>query len=101
MAKTYHAVHVVVKFEEDSGNLEVLHNLNLPWGAPLQEPQWISPLVIVNAAAGGKAAPVHTVKVKDGNSIEIGRVASGPGTDVTYDIWIYRQQADSSWFSRL
>ena len=101
MAKQFHAVHVQAKFDEDSGNLEVLHNLNLPYGAPLQEPQWIAPLVIVNAISGGKAAALHTVKVKDGNTLEIGRVTSGPGTDVTYDIWIYRQQADSSWFSRL
>jgi hypothetical protein len=97
----FHAIHVQVKFEEDSGNLAVLHNLNLPYGAPLQEPQWIAPLVIVNAISGGKEAPVHTVKVIDGNTVEIGRVNGGPGTDVTYDVWIYRQQADSSWFSRL
>ena len=100
MAK-YHAIHVLLKFDEDSVNLPVLHNLNLPYGAPLQEPQWIAPLVIVNAIAGGKAAPVHTVKVIDGNTVEIGRLNSGVGTAVTYDVWIYRQQADSSWFSRL
>jgi hypothetical protein len=41
MARTFHAVHVQVKFEEDSGNAAVLHNLNLPYGAPLQEPQWL------------------------------------------------------------
>ena len=97
----FHAIHVQVKFDEDSLNLPVLHNLNLPYGAPLQEPQWIAPLVIVNAIAGGKAAPVHTVKVIDGNTVEIGRLNSGVGTAVTYDVWIYRQQADSSWFSRL
>jgi|ERR1017187_5419054 hypothetical protein len=97
----FHAVHVQIKFDEDSGNAEVVHNLNLPYGAPLQEPQWIAPLVICNALSGGKAAPLHTVTVKDGNTIEIGRVNGGPETALTLDVWIYRQQADSSWFSRL
>ena len=100
MAK-FHAVHVVVKFEEDSGSIAVVHNLNLPYGAPLQEPTWIPPLVIVNPISGGKAAPLHTVTVKDGNSIEIGRLNGGPETALALDVWIYRQQADSSWFSRL
>ena len=95
----YHAVHVRVAFLDDSGNLEVVHNLNLPYGAPLQEPEWISPLVIVNALTGGAAAPLHTVTVKDGNTLEIGRTASGPGTAVTYDVWIFRPKTDSSWFS--
>jgi hypothetical protein len=97
----FHAVHVIIKFDEDSGNAEIVHNLNLPYGAPLQETAWIAPLVIANAISGGKAAPRHTVTVKDGNTIEIGRVNGGPETALTLDVWIYRQQADSSWFSRL
>ena len=65
------------------------------------EPQWIVPVVVVNAISGGVVAPRHTIRVKDGNVLEIGRVATGPGTALTLDVWIYRQQADSSWFSRL
>jgi hypothetical protein len=95
----FHGVHAWVAFLEDSGNLEVRHNLALPFGAPLQEPEWILPLVIVNAMKGGPAAPLPTVTVKDGNTIEIGRVASGVGTAVTYDVWIFRPKSDSSWFS--
>ena len=95
----FHAVHVRVQFADDSGNLEVVHNLALSWGAPLQEPTWIYPVVIVNAVTGGAAAPVHTVTVKDGNTVEIGRVATGAGTAVTYDVWIFRPKTDSSWFS--
>ena len=98
-AHKFHAVHARVAFLDDSGNLEVQHNLARPWGAPLQEPEWVSPVVIVNAVTGGPAAPLHTVKVKDGNTLEIGRVATGAGTAVTYDVWIFRPKSDSSWFS--
>ena len=55
--------------------------------------------MIVNAVTGGPAAPLHVVKVKDGNTLEIGRVATGAGTAVTYDVWIFRPKSDSSWFS--
>jgi hypothetical protein len=101
MARKFHAVHVQVKFDEDSPSIEVVHNLNLPYGGPLQEPQWIVPVVVVNAISGGIGAPRHTIRVKDGNVLEIGRVATGPGTALTLDVWIYRQQADSFWFFRL
>ena len=99
MAKKFHAVHARVAFLDDSGNLEVQHNLALPWGAPLQEPAWVAPLVIVNAVSGGAAASMHTLTVKDGNTVSIGRVASGVGTAVTFDVWIFRPKSDSSWFS--
>jgi hypothetical protein len=95
----FHGVHVWVKFLDDSGNLEVQHNLALPYGAPLPEPEWIVPVVIVNPFTGGPSASVHTVKVKDGNTLEIGRLATGAGTAVTYDVWIFRPKSDSSWFS--
>jgi hypothetical protein len=95
----YHAVHARVVFLDDSGGIDILHNLALPWGAPLQEPEWVAPLVIVNAVTGGKAASMHTLTVKDGNTVSIGRVATGPETAVTYDVWIFRPKSDSSWFS--
>src|ERR1039458_8758642 len=98
-AHKFHAVHARVAFLDDSGNLEVQHNLALPWGAPLQEPAWVAPLVIVNAVSGGAAASMHTLTVKDGNTVSIGRVASGVGTAVTFDVWIFRPKSDSSWFS--
>ena len=95
----FHAVHARVAFLDDSGNLEVQHNLALPWAAPLPEPEWVSPVVIVNAVTGGSKASVHTVTVKDGNTLEIGRTATGAGTAATYDVWIFRPKTDSSWFS--
>lgn len=98
-AHKHHGVHARVAFLDDSGNLEVVHNLELPWAAPLPEPEWVSPLVIVNATIGGPKAPLPTVTVKDGNTVEIGRTATGAGTAVTYDVWIFRPKSDSSWFS--
>jgi LysM repeat protein len=95
----FHGVHARVAFSDDSGNLEVVHNLAFPWGAPLQEPEWVAPLVVVNPLTASPKASVHTVKVKDGNTLEIGRAASGPDTAVTYDVWIFRPKTDSSWFS--
>ena len=94
-----HAVHVQVKFDEDSTlPVAVVHNLNLPYGAPLQPPEWHMPLVIVNPISGGPNAPLHTVAIMDGNSLDIGRVAGGPGTAVAYDVWILRHKPDSAWF---
>jgi hypothetical protein len=96
----FHAVHARVAFLDDSTlPIEVQHNLALPWGAPLPEPEWIAPLVIVNPSVGGPAASVHTLTVKDGNTVSIGRTATGAGTAVTYDVWIFRPKSDSSWFS--
>ena len=95
----YHAVHARVAFLDDSGGIDILHNLALAWGAPLQEPEWVAPVVIVNATIGGPKAPLPTVAVKDGNTVSIGRVASGPETAVTYDVWIFRPKSDGGWFS--
>jgi hypothetical protein len=95
----YHAVHARVAFLDDSGGIDILHNLALPWGAPLQEPEWVAPVVIVNALTGSPKASVHTLTLKDGNTVSIGRVATGPETAVTYDVWIFRPKTDSSWFS--
>jgi hypothetical protein len=38
MAK-YHAIHVLLKFDEDSASLPVLHNLNLPYTDPATIPR--------------------------------------------------------------
>ena len=100
MARKFHAVHARVTFLDDSTlPVEIQHNLALPWGAPLQEPEWVAPLVIVNPVTGGAAASVHTLTVKDGNTVSIGRVVGGPGSAVTYDVWIFRPKPDGGWFS--
>jgi hypothetical protein len=94
-----HGVHCRVTFLDDSTlPVEVTHNLNLPWGAPLPEPEWVSPLVIVNALTGGQVASVHTLTVKDGNTVSIGRVSTGAGSAVIYDVWLFRPKVDSSWW---
>ena len=101
-ANKFHAVHCRVGFSDESTlPVEVKHNLALPYGAPLQEPEWITPLVLVNPLTGGPSASAHTLKVIDGNTVAIGRAASGAGTFVTYDVWIFRPTSEGSWFSRL
>jgi hypothetical protein len=96
--KKFSAVHVQVKFEDDSTlPVEIAHNMGLPYGAPLQEPEWIVPTVIVNPIAGGANAPLHVLGIKDGDTLTLGRVAGGPGTAVTYDVWIYHQKVASFW----
>lgn len=97
MAKKFTGLHVKVKFEDDTpGPLEVTHNLNLPYGAPLQPPEWVMPFVLPNLLEGGPQAPLPTVQFKDGNTLMIGRVASGPGTNAIYDVWIFRPRAESN-----
>lgn len=95
----WHSVHVLVKFDEESTTpLEIKHNLNLPYGAPLQPPEWVPPVVVVNQVEGGAAAPAHRLVFIDGNTLTIGRAASGPGTAVTYDVWIFKPKLDASWW---
>ncbi len=90
-AGKFHSVHVRVVFADDeAGPVTITHNLELPWGPPKQEPEWIAPLVLVNLVSGGPAAPLHTITPLDGNSLSFGRVASGPGTNAVYDVWIFR-----------
>ncbi len=96
----YDAVHVVVTFgDADTGPVTIHHNLELPFGAPLAEPDWMTPLILVNLLSGGPAAPLHTVNPIDGNSISFGRVASGPGTAAVYDVRLYRGHKPS-WFEK-
>jgi hypothetical protein len=86
-----HPVHARVSFaDEDAVPVVVTHNLDLAYGAPLAENKWVSPLVLVNLQSGGAAAPLHTINPIDGNSLQFGRVASGPGTAAVYDVWIFR-----------
>lgn len=90
-----HAVHATVKFDEDSTlGADVVHNFNLPYGGELQPPEWIYPIVLVNPVAGGINAPYYVLGIKDGNTISLGRVAGGPGTNVTFDVWIFRPRGD-------
>jgi hypothetical protein len=92
------AVHAVVHFDDDSaGAVEVIHNFTLPFGAPIPQPEWLHPMVVVNATAGGPNAPIPLVTEKDGNSIVLGRAASGPGTAVTYDVWMFSHKL-TGWF---
>ncbi len=100
MAKKYHEVHVRVAFaDESTAAVDIVHNLNLPWGPPLQEPEWIEPWVIVNPIAAGPLAQQYVLKVKDGNTLSISRAAMGPTTAITYDIWIFRPHLEGKrWF---
>ena len=96
----FHSVHALVKFDDDSTlPMEIKHNLDLPYGAPLQPPEWIPPILVVNQIAGGAVAPPHRLTVIDGNTVTIGRpVSGGPaGSNVTYDVWIFKPKLDSSW----
>jgi hypothetical protein len=99
MAKKFHAVHVRIAFADDSTlPVDVVHNLQLPYGVPLQPPEFVEPLVVVNPIAAGPAAPQHVLTIKDGNTISIGRAATGPGS-VTYDVWIFRPRLEGhGWF---
>jgi hypothetical protein len=102
MAKKYAGVHVQVAFAEDSTlPVEIVHNLGLPYGAPLQPPEWVPPFVVVNPISGGANAPLHTVTVLNGDTCSIGRVAGGPGSAVTFDVWILRPAGKSGAFGWL
>lgn len=89
-------VHAVVVFTDDSpGPVDIVHNLQLPYGPPLQPPEWVPPFVLVNPMSGGPAAPQYVLNVKDGNTITINRTAIGPGTALTLSVWIIGPKADS------
>ncbi len=75
-----HRVHVLVIFADDTPSpVPITHNLDLPYGAPLSENEWVTPYCVVNLLSGGPAAPLHTIEAKDGNNLAFGRVASGEG----------------------
>jgi len=94
-----HGVHVRVKFDDDSGPVDVVHNFGLAYGSPVPENDWAYPLVVVTDLAGGPAAPRCTVVPKDGNTLTLARVAAGPGTSLYIDLWIYRHKPSGGWFS--
>jgi hypothetical protein len=94
-----HGIHVTVVFEDGSGAApDIVHNLDLPFAGELQPPEWVYPWVLVNVVAGGPQAPQHILTVKDGNTVSVQRAASGPGTAVTYDVWVLRPVLKSGWF---
>ncbi len=94
-----HGVHVHVQFDETSGAApDIAHNLELPFGPALQAPEWVFPVVVVNPIAAGPLAPQHVLSIRDGNTISIQRAGTGPGTAVTYDVWIMRPIVKGGWF---
>lgn len=85
------AVHCTVEFKDDDAKpVDVLHHFELPWGEKFPPPEWVEPVMVINPLSGGTAAPRHTVKVLDGNTIQIGRCATGPGTALLLDVWMFR-----------
>jgi hypothetical protein len=96
-AKKRGAVHARIAFPDEATlPVDIVHNLQLPYGVPLQPPEWLEPMVLVNALTPG---PPHVLAIKDGNTISIGRAAGGPGTAVTYDVWVFRPHLDGhGWF---
>jgi hypothetical protein len=95
----FHGIHAHVQFDDSSGPApDIVHNLELMYGAPAQPPEWVYPLVIVNPIQAGPAAPQHVLGIKNGNTISIQRAASGPGTAVTYDVWVLRPVLKGGWF---
>ncbi len=96
MNKKYHGVHVHVSFADaDVAPLDVVHNLQLELEAvPPLMPE--VPIVVANPIAGGPKAALWTVANKDGNTVTFSRVASGPDTALTLDVWIYRHHPIAS-----
>jgi hypothetical protein len=95
--KKQNSLHVRVVFPEEATlPVDIVHNLALPYGAPLQPPEFIEPWVIVNPLTGG---PAYVLAIRDGNTLSIARAAGGPGSAVTYDVWIFRPRLEGkSWF---
>lgn len=96
MESKYGSVHVTVAFGADDGPVDIDHNFQFDLDLPPEKLQL--PLVVVNPITGGVCAPVHSLTVKDGNTITIGKLGAGAGSDVTYDVWIFRQTKPSSFF---
>jgi hypothetical protein len=93
MASKHSAVHATVAFAGEDGPVDIVHNFQFDLEKPPDELQL--PLVIVNAVSGGPHAPIHALAVKDGNTLTIGKLGTGPGSEVTYDIWIFRHSRPS------
>lgn len=96
MSVKHAAVHATVAFAGEDGPVDVVHNMQLDTEKPPED--FEIPLVIVNPIAGGPNAPVHSVVVKDGNTLTFGKLGTGPGTECTYDVWIFRHFKTSSFF---
>ena len=103
MAAKSRAVHVQVAFAEDSPSpVTIVHNLQLAYGAPLQPPQWVPPLVVVNPIAAGVVPVPHVLTLLDGNTLQLSRSgAGGPGSAVTYDVWIFGHPRSEGFFASL
>jgi len=103
MEKKYASVHVTVEFGADPvapaavlaapQTVDVIHNFQFDLERPPNDLQL--PLVVVNPISGWPGAPPHSVAVKDGNTITIGKL--GPGA-AAYDIWIFRHPVHLSVF---
>lgn len=96
MDRKYAAVHAIVSLAAEDGPVDVVHNLQLDLEAPPENLQ--IPLVIVNPISGGPQAGPHSATVKDGNTLTLGKLGTGPGSDAVYDVWIYRHNKPSSFF---
>lgn len=96
MERKYSAVHVTVAFAEGDGPVDVVHNFQFDVSLPVGDLQL--PLVIVNALSGGPNAPISSIAFKDGNTLTVGRLGTGAGSEVVYDIWMFRHGKASSFF---
>lgn len=97
MERKYAAVHATVAFAaEDVAPVDIVHNFQFDTDKPPEDLQL--PLVLVNPVSGGANAPIHSVAVKDGNTVSIGKLGTGAGSDVVYDVWVYRHVKPSGFF---
>jgi hypothetical protein len=94
MVTEFSSVHALVTMAEDSGPVDVIHNMQFDPAAPAEVLQ--IPIVNVTAVHGGPSVQHPVVAIKDDNTITISK-ASGPGTNATYDVWISRHPQAQAW----
>lgn len=94
MDKDFTAVHALVTMAEDSGPVDVVHNMMFESEAPAEVLQ--IPIVTVTAVSGGPNVQHAIVTQKDENTTTISK-ASGLGTQATYDVWISRHAQAKPW----
>jgi hypothetical protein len=100
MERKYSSVHVIVDFAADPAlptppvaPVDVVHNFQFDLELPPENLQ--VPIVIVNPIGGGPGSPPHSIAVKDGNTITIGKLGTG---GVTLDVWIFRHPVHTGIF---
>jgi len=101
MEKKFHAVHVQVSLADADLPVDVVHNFQFVMEPPDAKPENAVffpeyPLVIVNPISGGATPPLWSIAYKDGNTLTVGKLATGPGTSLVLDIWIYRHRPMST-----